>query len=346
MEELLKKIEKEFNEEIKKIKSLQDLENIRIKFLGRKSSLSSLFSSLPKLNIEGRKRIGQLSNILKEKITSEINHLKQRFAATPTPAVLFDPTLPLRVIEIGNLHPLTIIINQMSDILDKLGFVCVKGPEIETDYFNFEALNIPKDHPARDLQDTFYIDIVHENYKQNRILLRTHTSPVQIRTMLQYPPPLKIYSPGKVYRRDAIDATHSFMFHQIEGLYVDEDVSFADLKGCITLFFQKLFEDVYSGTIPVRFRPSYFPFTEPSCEVDVGCFICGQNGCKVCKNSGWLEMMGAGMVHPAVFKSVGYESIWRGFAFGLGVERVAMLKFKIEDLRLFYQNALDFLSPK
>ena len=246
-----------------------------------------------------------------------------------TPAV--DVTLPGRRLPRGRLHPLNRIMAEVCDIFLHLGFEAVEGPEVELDWYNFEALNLPPDHPARDMQDTFYFS--------DKVLLRTHTSPMQIRTMEVRQPPVRIIAPGKVYRRDS-DITHSPMFHQVEGLLVDKGVTFADLKGVLTAFVHQMF----GPEVGVRFRPSYFPFTEPSAEVDIECVMCGGHGCRVCQATGWLEVLGSGMVHPAVFEAVGYDpETYTGFAFGLGIERIAMLKYGVDDIRLFFDNDLRFL---
>ncbi|HWR57601.1 MAG TPA: phenylalanine--tRNA ligase subunit alpha, partial [Thermodesulfovibrionales bacterium] len=243
-----------------------------------------------------------------------------------------DVTLPGKYVRPGKMHPLSIVLGEIIDIFGSMGFDIEVGPEVELDYYNFEALNIPKDHPARDMQDTFYIS--------DDVILRTQTSPVQVRTMEQKKPPLKFIAPGKVYRRDA-DVSHTPMFHQVEGLMVDTDISFSDLKGVLEIFFQLLF----SKNTPVRFRPSFFPFTEPSAEVDIGCILCGGSGCRVCKGSGWLEVLGAGMVNPRVFEMVGYDpEIYTGFAFGMGVERLTMLRYSIDDIRMFFENDIRFLK--
>ncbi|RME64224.1 MAG: phenylalanine--tRNA ligase subunit alpha, partial [Nitrospirae bacterium] len=248
-----------------------------------------------------------------------------------------DVTVPGVFVPCGKAHPVHQVMDEIIDIFVAMGFEVEEGPEIELDYYNFEALNIPKDHPARDMQDTFYVS---SEKSTAEVLLRTHTSPVQIRGMMKRTPPFRFIAPGKVYRRDA-DVSHTPMFHQVEGLMVGEDVSFAHLKGVLEFFIKRLF----GPDTPVRFRPSYFPFTEPSAEVDIGCIICGGKGCRVCKQTGWLEVLGSGMVHPNVFKAVGYDpDRVRGFAFGLGVERLTMLKFGIDDIRLFFENDIRFLS--
>lgn len=323
-------------EEIEKVSSLSDLYQLKVKYLGKKGIISQLNKNLKDIESDKRAEFGKKIHELrvlfensydeKEKALKEIER-KQKLASEK-----IDITLPGFPINYGSIHPITKVYNEIVDIFTAMGFEVATGPEIESDFYNFEALNIPKAHPARDMQDTFYIS--------EEVLLRTHTSPVQIRTMLEQKPPVKIIAPGKVYRCDS-DVTHTPMFHQVEGLLVDEKVTFGDLKGTLTLFIKRLFGD----DVPVRFRPSFFPFTEPSAEVDMGCVICNSNGCRVCKNTGWLEILGCGMVHPNVFKSVGYDSQkYRGYAFGMGIERITMLKFGINDLRLFFENNMKFLS--
>ena len=309
------------------------LEALRIRYLGRKGSLTQILRTLKDLDPGVRREVGRLANEAKEALEAAIAaRLKAlKLAARARETANLDVTLPGRRPPLGRLHPLTRIMEEICDIFLRLGFEAVEGPEVELDWYNFEALNIPPDHPARDMQDTFYFT--------DRVLLRTHTSPMQIRVMEKRRPPVRIIAPGKVYRRDS-DMTHSPMFHQVEGLLVDRRVTFADLKGVLTEFVHQLF----GPEVSLRFRPSYFPFTEPSAEIDIACVICRGEGCRVCKITGWLEVLGAGMVHPAVFEAVGYDpEEYTGFAFGLGVERFAMLKYGIDDIRLFYDNDLRFL---
>jgi phenylalanyl-tRNA synthetase alpha chain len=288
------------------------------------------------LSSDERPVIGQIVNTVKELLEAKIEsaglHIREATKAEKLRLERLDVTLPGRRLPMGTRHPITIIIEEISDIFAGLGFQVAEGPEIEHDYYNFEALNFPKDHPARDMQDTFFVS--------DTVLLRTHTSPVQIRTMLKQEPPVRIIAPGTVYRCDS-DATHSPMFHQIEGLMVDKGITFGDLKGILTTFINQLFGQ---GT-GVRLRPSFFPFTEPSAEVDIACVICKGKGCRVCKNSGWLEILGAGMVDPEVYRNVNYDpEIYSGFAFGMGIERIAMLKYGISDMRLLFENDLRFLK--
>ncbi len=328
-------IRRSFIKEIGEVSTLPALYEVKSRYIGRKGKVNSLFRDLKELSPEQRRERGKLLNELKgwieEKIREKEKEIREAEALRRELEGRIDFTLPGRRIRIGNIHPLNIVLKEIIDIFSSMGFSLEEGPEAELDYYNFEALNIPKDHPARDMHDTFYIT--------EGTLLRTHTSPVQIRVMKKKKPPLRIISAGKVYRRDS-DPTHSPMFHQVEGLLVDEDVKLADLKGVLAEFANRIF----GGRRRTRFRPSYFPFTEPSLEVDVECVRCGGKGCSVCKGTGWLEILGAGMVHPEVFKAVGYDSgKYVGFAFGLGVERITMLKYGIDDLRLFFENDLRFL---
>lgn len=312
------------------------LQEIRVRYLGRKGELTGLMKSLGALPVEERPAVGQLVNSVKDEVESCIDaallRAKEDATAKRLASERIDVTLPGRRRRLGSKHPVTLIIEEVSEIFAGLGFGVAEGPEIEHDWYNFEALNFPPEHPARDMQDTFFVE--------NDLLLRTHTSPVQIRTMLKQKPPVRIIAPGTVYRCDS-DATHSPMFHQVEGLMVDSDVSFADLKGILTSFTNQLF----GQKTGVRLRPSFFPFTEPSAEVDIACVICGGTGCRVCKQTGWLEILGAGMVDPEVFRHVGYDSeSISGFAFGMGVERIAMLKYGISDMRLLFENDVRFLT--
>ena len=309
---------------------------IRTKYIGRKGLLTGLLRNIAQVPDAEKPLFGKLCNELKNLLNTKIEEALQRQAIRKKEDVLLkekiDVTLPGSVIKCGRIHPVIQVRREICAIFASFGFSVVEGPEIELDYYNFEALNIPKDHPARDMQDTFYIE--------DNIVLRTHTSPVQVRIMEKIQPPLRILSPGKVYRRDS-DVSHTPMFHQIEGLLVDKGVSFGDLKGILTAFLKKIFGE---GTT-LRFRPSFFPFTEPSAEVDIRCVMCGGRGCRVCGQSGWLEILGSGMVDPAVFQNVNYDSEeYSGFAFGLGLERIAMLKYGISDIRLFFENDIRFLK--
>jgi phenylalanyl-tRNA synthetase alpha chain len=331
--EVVKNLETAALQEIQGANTPDDLELLRVKYLGRKGALTTILRGLGKLDPEVRRSVGQEANrakvALEEVLEQALRALKE--AARRAAGSTVDVTLPGRRALRGRLHPLNQIMAEVCDIFLHLGFEAVEGPEVELDWYNFEALNLPPDHPARDMQDTFYFT--------DKVLLRTHTSPMQIRTMEKRRPPVRIIAPGKVYRRDS-DITHSPMFHQVEGLLVDKGITFADLKGVLTAFVHQMF----GPEVGVRFRPSYFPFTEPSAEVDIECVICRGEGCRVCKTTGWLEVLGSGMVHPAVFEAVGYDpETYTGFAFGLGIERIAMLKYGIDDIRLFFDNDLRFL---
>ncbi len=332
----LEKLQKDAEEELRGASTEDAIQAIRTKYLGRKGVLTSILRGLGSVAPEERPAMGQLANQVKETLSARIDEVLSGLSAAKKDGKLLkeqlDVTLPGRRVACGTLHPITLVTQEICGILSSLGFSIAEGPEVELDYYNFEALNMAKDHPSRDMQATFYIT---EN-----LLLRTHTSPVQVRVMEKQKPPVRIIAPGKVYRPDA-DISHSPMFHQIEGLYVDRGVTFADLKGTLTFFLKHVFGD----EIGVRFRPSFFPFTEPSAEVDIQCVMCRGKGCRVCGQSGWLEILGSGMVDPEVFKAVGYDSEeYTGFAFGLGVERIAMLRYGISDIRLFTENDRRFLE--
>ncbi|MDD2851471.1 MAG: phenylalanine--tRNA ligase subunit alpha [Desulfuromonadaceae bacterium] len=315
--------------------TVEQLQEIRISLLGRKGELTALMKGLGAMDAADRPVIGQLVNAVRDDIesllSSAIESAQEQAIAARLQDERIDVSLPGRRSQKGTKHPITLVIEEVCAIFSGLGFSVAEGPEIEHDWYNFEALNFPPEHPARDMQDTFFVG--------NNLLLRTHTSPVQIRTMLKQKPPVRIIAPGTVYRCDS-DATHSPMFHQIEGLMVDTKVTFGDLKGVLTVFTNQLF----GQKTGVRLRPSYFPFTEPSAEVDIACVICGGKGCRVCKNSGWLEILGAGMVDPEVYRHVQYDAEQiSGFAFGMGIERIAMLKYGISDMRLLFENDVRFL---
>jgi phenylalanyl-tRNA synthetase alpha chain len=341
MSDSLDSLREETLARIDKSGSEAEIEQLRIETLGRKGKLTLLLRGLKDLSGDERPRAGEQLNRLRELLEARLQDRLQTVKAREKEKALreesIDVTLPGNRFEPGHIHPLTAVIDEIVDVFWGMGFEIARGPDIEDDYHNFEALNIPKDHPARDMQDTFFVS-------EGR-LLRTHTSPVQIRTMERRKPPLQVIVPGAVYRHDD-DATHSPMFHQVEGFMVDRNIAFSDLKGVLTHFLQAIF----SEKAAVRFRPSFFPFTEPSAEIDIHCVICGGDGmtqqrqCRVCKGSGWLEILGAGMIDPEVFKFVGYdpERVF-GFAFGMGVERIAMLKYGIDDIRLFFENDLRFL---
>lgn len=322
--------------ELQNIDAEEPLQELRVRYLGKKGELTAIMKGVGSLPAEERPLIGQAVNSVRDKLEAlleaTLSDIRQAAKAAKIREERLDVTMPGRKPPVGTKHPVTLVIEEITEIFAGLGFQVAEGPEIELDYYNFEALNFPKDHPARDMQDTFFID--------EKRLLRTHTSPVQIRTMLQHAPPVRIIAPGTVYRCDS-DATHSPMFHQIEGLMVDKGITFADLKGILTIFINQLFG---RGT-GVRLRPSFFPFTEPSAEVDIACVMCRGKGCRICKNSGWLEILGAGMVDPEVYRHVHYDpEVISGFAFGMGIERIAMLKFGISDMRLLFENDLRFLA--
>ncbi len=315
--------------------SENDLQQVRAGLLGKKGELTAIMKGMGGLSAEERPVVGALANQVKQKLEEAVEQrrqvLRQEAIAARLEAERVDVTLPGRRSWRGSKHPITLVTEEVAAIFGSLGFGVAEGPEIEHDFYNFEALNIPKDHPARDMQDTFYID--------DELVLRTHTSPVQIRTMKACKPPVRVIAPGTVYRRDS-DLTHSPMFHQVEGFLVDEKVTFGDLKGVLTTFIGRFFGD----DLRVRFRPSFFPFTEPSAEVDVECVICRGDGCRVCSQTGWLEILGCGMIDPEVFRAVGYDAErYSGFAFGMGLERMAMLKYGVDDLRLFFENDVRFL---
>ena len=314
-----------------------DLEALRIKYLGKKGELTAVLRGMGQLSAEERPVIGQLANevraAIEDEITKRQGELKAYLLEKKLKAEKIDVTAPGTPIKRGHVHPLTLAQRELEDIFIGMGFSIVEGPEVEYDYYNFQALNIPPDHPARDTQDTFYIT--------DNILLRSQTSPVQVRTMEKKRPPIRVISPGRVYRADEVDATHSPLFHQLEGLVVDKNITMSDLKGTLELFAKRLFgEDTR-----LRFRPHHFPFTEPSAEVDCSCFACGGKGCRLCKGEGWIEILGAGMVHPNVLRGCNIDpEEYSGFAFGIGIERLTMLKYKIDDLRLLYENDERFLA--
>ena len=334
--------------DIQKVLSLKDLEEFQTRYLGRKGIVAQLTGSIPGLPPGERSGLGQQVNALKNKILSLIDEKQE--SLTQGRAVqgkaFGDLTMPGIAQEQGHLHPVTQTIDEICTIFNRMGFSVVEGPEVETEYNNFTGLNIPLEHPSRDVFDTFYLKPPASAQQRNnaatdKLLLRSHTSPVQIRVMKSCRPPLAVVVPGRVYRPDAVDASHSFMFHQIEGFMVDTDIKFSDLKGVLELFARAVFGE----NIKMRFRPHFFPFTEPSAEMDISCIICRGKGCSVCGRKGWLEILGSGMIHPNVFKHVGYPpEKYTGFAFGMGVERIAMLKYGINDIRLFFENDLRFLK--
>lgn len=333
----LEQIKSNATNDLQNVKTQQDIENFRVKYLGKKGALTSILKQMGTLSPEERPKMGQLSNdvrnFLLDNINSKLEEIQKLELSKKLQSEKIDVTLPGKPYSLGKKHPTTLILDEVSDIFIGMGFSIVEGPEIESDYYNFEALNLSKDHPARDTQDTFYID---EN-----TLLRTQTSSVQIRTMQNQKPPIRIISPGKVYRSDEVDATHSPVFNQIEGLVVDKGITFSDLKGTLETFLRHL----YGNDIVTRFRPHHFPYTEPSAELDLQCFSCHGKGCRLCKGEGFIEVLGCGMVHPKVLQNCGIDpEVYSGFAFGVGLERIAMRRYKIDDLRLFYENDARFLN--
>ena len=337
MKEQLEAIRDRAVRELSQADGQQVLENLRVKYLGKKGELTSILKQMGKLSAEERPAVGQLANRIRSLIEQDLEKRAGELKAEEMKRRLerekLDVTLPGVHRELGVRHPLTIVLDELKEIFVGMGFRIVEGPEVEYDYYNFEALNMPKNHPARDTQDTFYIN--------DNILLRTQTSPVQVRVMEKQKPPIRIISPGRVYRSDAVDATHSPLFHQIEGLVVDKGITFANLKGTLETFVKRL----YGEDSVVRFRPHHFPFTEPSAEVDVQCFSCHGEGCRLCKGEGWIEILGCGMVHPKVLSNCGIDpEEYSGFAFGMGLERIVMRRYSIDDLRLFYENDVRFLK--
>lgn len=338
MEQRLQQLKEEVLTKIKETVNMKELQEVRVAYLGKKGPITDLLKGMGKLTAEERPKMGALVNEMRQQVTQVLEErmtkLEQLAVEQQLAEEAIDVTLPGRAIRVGNRHPLTHVIEEIEDLFIGMGYQVAEGPEVEQDYYNFEALNLPKDHPARDMQDTFYIS--------EEILLRTQTSPVQARTMEQKDgETIRIICPGKVFRRDHDDATHSHQFMQIEGLVVGENIRMSDLKGTLDLFAKKMFGE----NREIRLRPSFFPFTEPSVEMDISCFRCGGDGCNVCKKTGWIEILGAGMVHPNVLEMSGYDpNKVSGFAFGMGVERVAMLKYGVDDIRHFYTNDMRFLS--
>ncbi len=333
MKNKLIELEKRAMQALDAVQDSASLERFRIEYLGKKGEFTSLMRMLGSVDPADRPVLGKLANTVKGRVADRFEEVKKEFAEREAgrKKTVVDITLPGRRPLRGHIHPLTQVLSDICRIFERMGFSVVTGPNVELDYYNFEALNLPRDHPARDMQDTFYIS--------EDVVLRTHTSPIQIRVMEKQPPPVAIIAPGKVYRRDS-DVSHTPMFHQVEGLLVDRHVTMGDLKGTLTGFVHQMF----GMDIDLRFRPSFFPFTEPSAEVDIRCVICGGEGCRTCSGTGWLEILGSGMVDPAVFGFVDYDpEIYTGFAFGMGVERIAMLKYRIDDIQLFFKNDIRFL---
>ena len=333
MEDNLDHIHQQALKDLAGVENTDDLQGLSVRYLGRKGILTQFLRNISKLPVAQRPAAGKKANQIKSLLEKAFKEATEKLESQDQAAeAAIDVSLPGRAVACGALHPITQINQQICDIFSNLGFDIAEGPEVESDYYNFEALNFPKDHPARDMQDTFFIT--------DDIVLRTHTSPNQIRSMEKQSPPVRIIVPGKVYRCDS-DLTHTPMFHQVEGLLVDENISFGDLKGILTTFVHQLFDEQTS----LRFRPSFFPFTEPSAEVDILCVICRGKGCRVCSHTGWLEILGSGMVHPALYENVGYDADrYTGFAFGMGVDRIAMLKYGIDDIRKFFENDIRFLE--
>ena len=337
MKAQLEAIEKQAFAELESAQDLKALDAVRVKYLGKKGELTAILKQMGKLSAEERPVIGQLANQIRaqieEKLEETKNVLESKMLDARLASETLDVTMPGKRSTLGKKHPISIVLDDLKEIFMGMGFDVAQGPEVELDYYNFEALNLPKDHPARDTQDTFYIN---EN-----VLLRTQTSPIQIRVMEKQKPPIRIIAPGRVYRSDALDATHSPLFHQVEGLVVDKNITMADLKGTLEVFVKRL----YGDDSVVRFRPHHFPFTEPSAELDVQCFHCHGEGCRLCKGEGWIEILGCGMVHPKVLENCGIDpEEYSGFAFGMGLERLVMRRYNIDDLRLFYENDVRFLN--
>lgn len=338
MQETLNELRKSAINELQSAQNSSVLDEIRVKYLGKKGELTVLLKTLGGLSPEERKTVGAFANELRGELESVLEKKQDELLLSEVEAKMNEEKIDVSMTKnsnssYGHKHPLTIVLDDMKEIFMGMGYSIAEGPEVEFSKFNFDALNTPKDHPSRDLQDTMYIT--------EDILLRTQTSPVQVRAMLDKKPPIKIICPGRVYRSDSVDATHSPMFHQVEGLVIDKGISMADLKGTLELFAKKYFGD----TTKIRLRPHYFPFTEPSAEVDVSCFVCGGDGCRVCKGEGWIEILGAGMVHPDVLRAGGIDpDVYQGFAFGMGLERIAMTKFGINDMRYIYENDIRFLN--
>lgn len=337
MQEKLIAIKENAFNELTNVNASSELEEIRVKYLGKKGELTTILRGMGSLSQEERPIIGKLVNVVKKEVEDKIEEIsigiKEKEKNAKLASEVIDISLPGKKNLIGKRHPLDLTLESMKNIFISMGFTIEEGPEVELDYYNFEALNIPKNHPARSEQDTFYIN--------DNMVLRTQTSPVQVRVMEKQTPPIKMISPGKVYRSDAVDATHSPIFYQMEGLVVDKGVTFADLKGTLELFAKKMFGE----NVKTKFRPHHFPFTEPSAEMDATCFVCGGEGCRVCKNSGWIELLGCGMVHPEILRNSGIDpDVYSGFAFGFGVDRMVMLKYGIDDIRQLYESDMRFLN--
>ncbi len=337
MKSQLEAIRQKAEDELKKVAEIRSLDDIRVRYLGKKGELTAILKQMGKLSPEDRPVMGQFANevrsMIENAVDEKMKELKSKAKEERLRAETLDVTMPGKAQPEGHRHPLSIVMDEVKDIFIGMGFKVADGPEVELDYYNFEALNIPEGHPARDTQDTFYIT--------DKVLLRTQTSGCQIRYMEGHKPPIRMIAPGRVYRSDTMDATHSPVFHQIEGLVVDKGITMADLKGNLLQLAKKL----YGENTEIRLRPHHFPFTEPSCEIDVSCFRCGGKGCPMCKGEGWIEILGAGMVHPKVLERGGIDpEVYSGFAFGVGVERLAMFRFSVDDMRLYYENDTRFLN--
>lgn len=337
MNEKINAVLESAKEKLESAKEISAIEEIRVKYLGKKGELTGILKQLGSLSPEERPKVGQLVNMakskLEERIKTKVDEIKEEELKKSLESEKIDVTMPGKRINMGYKHPLSIVLDELKEIFMGMGYSIADGPEVELDYYNFEALNLPKDHPARDTQDTFYIS--------DNVLLRTQTSPVQVRVMEKQKPPIRIIAPGRVYRSDEVDANHSPLFHQIEGLAIDKGITMGDLKGTLETFAKRL----YGDDAVVRFRPHHFPFTEPSAEMDIQCFSCGGKGCRLCKNEGWIEILGCGMVHPKVLENCGIDpEEYQGFAFGIGLERIVMRKFKIDDMRLLYENDMKFFK--
>ena len=335
LQDSLKKILSQAEEAVSEAQDLKKLDEVRVRFLGKSGEVTELLKDLAKVPPAEKPVLGKAINEVKNKVTLLLEQKKEalELSASDAPPPGFDPTLPGRVLPVGKLNPLTKVLKDITGIFKEMGFDLAEGPDAETDYYNFLALNFPPDHPARDAQDTFYLS--------EDLLMRTHTSPIQIRVMQNNKPPFKFIAPGRVYRNEAIDATHHHIFHQVEGFLVDEGIHMGHLKGTLDTFIKRFF----GSRVQTRFRPSFFPFTEPSAEMDISCIFCEGKGCRICKQSGWVELLGCGMIDPAVLTNCGVDpEKWTGFAFGMGVERIALFQYDIDDIRLFYQNDLRFLK--
>jgi phenylalanyl-tRNA synthetase alpha chain len=333
LKEQILRIKEDFEKAVNDIKNSADLEEVKIRFLGRKSQFNQILKGLKDLAVEEKKEIGRMANVAKQDFQTRLDELKAGLDQKGGEKASFDFTLPGKRVRLGRTHPVTATMNEMQEIFYGMGFGIELGPEIETDYYNFQSLNMPRDHPARDMQDTFYIS--------GDLVLRTHTTPVQVRTLENTKPPARFIAPGRCYRNETISVRSHAVFHQIDGFFVDHDVTFADLKGVLVAFANSFF----GSDVKLKFRPSFFPFTEPSAEVDISCFLCKGKGCALCKQSGWLEILGCGMIDPAVFEYVGYDpEVYTGYAFGIGIERICLLKYGIDDIRILFEDDVRFLE--